>query len=91
MFRVECRRKKNMLKSYRIKLIVCEKVHSDNDVSECELLGHFGTFLDNSEDILTGLEHLDCLPSHLRPFSPIIGLMKKTRSGPTNRCIQIVV
>ena len=41
-----------------------------------DILGHFGTFgtfWDNSEDFLTSLEHLDCFPSHFRPFSPING------------------
>ena len=36
-------------------------------------MGHFETFWDNWEDFLTSLEHLDCFPSHFRPFSPIIG------------------
>ena len=38
-----------------------------------DILGQLGTFWDNSEDFLTSLEHLDCFPSHFRPFSPIIG------------------
>ena len=41
-----------------------KKVTSDNDASEVDTLGHFGTFWDNSEDFLTSLEHLDCFPSH---------------------------
>ena len=38
-----------------------------------DILGHFGTFWDNSEDFLTSLDLLDGFPSHFRPFSPIIG------------------
>ena len=34
-------------------------------------------------DVLTNLEDLDCFPSPLRPFSPIIGSLKKTRDGQT--------
>ena len=44
-------------------------------------IGHFGTFWDNLEDFATSLEHLDCFPRHFRPFFPIIGLLKKMRSG----------
>ena len=36
-----------------------EQVHSDNDASELEILGHFGTIWDNSEDFMMSLEHLD--------------------------------
>ena len=49
-----------------------------------DILRHFGTFRDNSEDILTSWEHLHCFPSHFRPFSPVIGSLKKTRYGPTD-------
>ena len=49
-----------------------------------DILRHFGTFRDNSEDILTSWDHLDCFPSHFRPFSPVIGSLKKTRSGRTD-------
>ena len=50
-------------------------------------LGHFGN---NSEDFLTSLDHLDCFPSHFRPFYPLIGSLKKARitdrqtDGPTD-------
>ena len=54
------------------------------NASEFDILGHFGTFRDDSEDILTSLEYLDCFPSHFRPFSSIIGSFKKTRDGPTD-------
>ena len=33
-----------------------------------DILGQLGTFWDNSEDFLTSLDHLDCFPSHFRPF-----------------------
>ena len=56
-----------------------EQVRSDNDASELDNMGHFGTFWDNSEEFLTNLEHLECFPIPLRPFSPIIGSLKKTR------------
>ena len=49
-----------------------EQVHSDNDASEVDILGHFGTFQDNldifghfrtfsdnSEDFMMSLKHLD--------------------------------
>ena len=55
-----------------------KQVHSENDASEVDILGHFGIFWDNSETFLTSLEHLDCLPSHFRPFVPVIGPLKKT-------------
>ena len=42
-----------------------------------DVLGHIGTLWDDSEDILLSLEHLDCFPSRFRPFSPIIGSLKK--------------
>ena len=64
-----------------------KQVHSDSDVSEVDILGHFGTFLDiqrhfgtlrdNLEDFTTSLEHLARFPSHFRPFSPIISSLKK--------------
>ena len=38
----------------------------------------------NSEDCLRSLEHLDYFPSHFRPFSPIIGSLKKMRDGRTD-------
>ena len=49
------------------------------------ILGHIGTYWDNSEDFLTSLGHSDCFPIFSQPFSPIIGSLKKTRSGRTNR------
>ena len=52
-----------------------------------DILGQLGTFWDfwdNSEDFLTSLEHLDCLPSHFGPFSSITGSFKRTRSRPTD-------
>ena len=52
--------------------------------SEVDILGHLGTFWDNSEDFFTSLEHLDGFPSHCRPFSPIIGSLYKTRYGRTD-------
>ena len=42
-----------------------------------DVLGHFERFWDNSENFLTSFEHLDSTPSHLRPFSPVIGSLKK--------------
>ena len=64
-----------------------KQVRLDNDASEVGILGHFGTFWDNlghfgtfwdnSEDFLTSLDHLDGFPSHFRPFSSIIGSLKK--------------
>ena len=42
------------------------------------------TLWDNLEDF-TSLEHLDRFPSHFRTFSPIIGSLKKTRDGRTDR------
>ena len=44
---------------------------------QCVWSGHFGTFWDYSEDFLTSM-------SHLRPISPIIGSLKKTRYGWTH-------
>ena len=63
-----------------------EQVRSDNDASFLDTLGHSGTFWDDLEDFLTSLEHLDCFPSHFRPFSPIIGSLKTKRitDGPTD-------
>ena len=58
-----------------------EQVRSDNDASELDILGHLGTLCDNSEDFLTSSEHLDCFPCHFRPFSPIIGSLKKKNLG----------
>ena len=49
-----------------------------------DILGHFGTFWDNSEDFLMSLDHLDCFPSHYRPFSSVINSFKKTRDEPTD-------
>ena len=54
-----------------------------------DILGHIRTVSDNSDDFLTSLGHLDFFPTHFRPFSPIIGSLKKKRyrrtDGPTNR------
>ena len=41
-----------------------KQVRSDNDASELDILGHIGTFWENLEDFLMGLEHLDSFPSH---------------------------
>ena len=41
------------------------------------LSNNFATLWDNKEDFTTSLEHLDCFPSHFRPFSPIIGSLQK--------------
>ena len=50
-----------------------------------DILRHFEIFWDNSEDFLTSLDHLDCFPSHFRPFSSIIGSFKNPRTkGPTD-------
>ena len=46
----------------------------------CVWSGQFGTF----QDIFTSLDHLDCFPSHFRPFSFIISSFKKTPDRPTN-------
>ena len=61
-----------------------KQVRSDNDASEVgiwDILGHFGTFWDNSEDFLTSLDLLD---GHFRPFSSIIGSFKKPHDGCTD-------
>ena len=42
-------------------------------------------FLDNLEDFLMSLKHLDCFPSHFQPFSLIVGSLKKTCYRPTDR------
>ena len=47
-----------------------------------DILGHLGTIRNNSEDFLTSLDHLDCFPSHFRPFFTIIGSFNKMRDGP---------
>ena len=63
-----------------------KQVRSDNDASEVEISGYFGifrdilghgTFWDNLKNFMTRLEHLDHFPSHFRPFSHIIGSLKK--------------
>ena len=82
--RSEARQQSSRIKSDPF-IFLEEQVHSDNDVSEVDILGHFGTFWYNSEDFLTSLDHLDCFPSHFRPFSSIISSFKKTRDGPTDR------
>ena len=41
-------------------------------------------FLDNLEDFLMSLKHLDCFPSHFLPFFLIIGSLKKMRYGHTH-------
>ena len=46
-------------------------------------------FCDNSEDFETRLEHLDCFPSRMRPFSPIIVSLKKPRDGRTHANIEM--
>ena len=56
----------------RWKLKQKQQVRSDNDASKLDILGHFGTFRDNSENFLTSLGHSDYFPSPFRPFSPII-------------------
>ena len=51
-----------------------------------DFFGHFKTFWDNSKDFGTILEHLDCFPSHFRPFSPIIKIFDKSVTDqPTNQ------
>ena len=72
-------------------LKILKQVRSDNDASELEILGHLGTFFDILGHIETirktcrrVFKPLDCFPSHFRPFSPIIGSLKKTRSGRTD-------
>ena len=59
-----------------------EQVHSDNDASELDILGQFGRLFDEFEALG---EMDDCFPSHFQPFSLIIGSLKKTRYGPTDR------
>ena len=59
-----------------------------------DIFGHLETFRDNSEDILTSWEHLHCFPSHFRPFSPVIGSLKKRvpdrpTDGPTGTLIEM--
>ena len=58
-----------------------QHVHSNNNASEVEILRHCETFWDHVEDFMMNshLEQLDCFPSHFRPFSPIIGSLKKNR------------
>ena len=94
------RRRKNHERKWRKDLIGENRNENkgENKISQRQRRvwsGHFGTFWDieghletlwdNSEDILTSLEHLDCFPSHFRPFSPVIGSLKKTRDRPTDR------
>ena len=55
---------------------------SDNDASEMDILGHFETYWDNSKNCL---KHIDCFPSHFRPFYPVLGSFKRTRSGATDQ------
>ena len=61
-----------------------KQVHLDNDVSEVDILGQIWTFCDNLEDFTTSKKNLDRFPSHFRPFSPIIGSLKKTCFGQTD-------
>ena len=53
------------------KTLVCkEQVHSDNDMSEVDILRHFGTcgaYWENAEDCMMSFEHF---PSHFRLFHP---------------------
>ena len=48
------------------------------------ILGHFG-ILGQFEDFLMSLVHLDCFPSHFRPFSSTISSLKKTHYGRTDQ------
>ena len=48
-------------------------VRLDNDASELDILGHFRTFWDNSDDLLTSLEHLDCFLVIFDHFLPCPG------------------
>ena len=79
--------KKRLTESYFFIENVNKQVRSDNDASEVgilghfwDILGHFGTIRKNSS-----LDHLDCFPSHFRPFSSIISSFQKTRDGPKDR------
>ena len=85
-----CNRKRMlwlMEKAYLLK-----QVHSYNDASD-DILGHFGTSWDTLGHFGTigktfgvwSLEHLDCFPSHFRPFSPGISSFKEPRDGRTDR------
>ena len=78
--------KNNKANSHKLRTLK-KQVRSDNDASEVDIsghLGHLGTFWDNSENFLKSLEHLDCFPSHFRPFSFIISSLKKMRDGRTD-------
>ena len=72
-------------------LMVNIQVRLDNDASELDILGRFGTSLDilghfgTIRKIYWRVEHLDCFPSHFRPFSPVNGSFERTRYGPTDR------
>ena len=57
-----------------IMLVKRKRVHSDIDASELDILGQFGRLLDKF-----GAFRL--LSTPMRPFSPIIGSLKKTRDG----------
>ena len=67
------------------------KKKKNNDASGLDILGHFGTYWDNLKDFATSLEHLDCFPGHFRPFSSIIGSLKKKRvpDGRTDPLIEM--
>ena len=59
---------------------VTKQVHSDNDASEVDILGHLAQFGKHVDEF--GAFRLS---SHFRLFSPVIGsLRKKTRDGPKN-------
>ena len=53
-----------------------EKVCMDNDVSELDILGHIGTFWDNSRRLFEELEHLACFPVISSMFTHY-GIIKK--------------
>ena len=69
------------------------QVHSDNNASEVDSLGHSGTFWDNSEDVMMSLERLNCFPvNDWQSFLTIFThnrLIKKTRTGRTHGLIEM--
>ena len=57
-----------------------EQVRSDNDASEVDILGYFGTFW----DIMGQFGRLYDEFRAFRPFSPTIGSLRKTSYGRTD-------
>ena len=66
----------------RIKKDLFKQVNLDNDASEVDILGHVGTFWDNSENFMMWLKHLNSFPSHFGLFSPIFGSLDNKKHVP---------